>query len=159
LLRPDAILRRKRKVNGTEAAQKTKNPRIEKDQSLAKEADPVNAPGQRSDPDLEDADREAAKDLEVERGPDLRKGPGLAEGRDQGTADADRGAAGPGAEAVTAGGTRETRRSGKDRRLRRRSRRGVGGLRPQRRRAKRASTRVKSQRKTRNIKSDVEILK
>jgi len=130
LLLPDAILRRKRKVKGTEAVQKTKNPGTERGQSLAKEADLVNAPGPGSDPD-----QETAKDLEVEKGPDLARGqdpgrgPGLAE--DRGTTEDDPGVAGPGAEAATAGGTREIRRSGKDRILRRRSRRGVGGLRPQ----------------------------
>jgi len=119
LLRPDAILRRKRKVNGTEAAQKTKNPGTERDQGRAKEADPVNAPGPGSDPD-----RGSAK------GPEVAKGPALAEDRDPGTADADRGVAGPGAEAATAGETREIRRSGKDRILLRRSLKGAGGLRP-----------------------------
>jgi len=124
LLRPDAILRRKRKVNGTEAAQKTKNPGTERDQGRAKEADPVNAPGPGSAPD-----RGSAKDPEAEKGPGLAEDRGLIEGRDPGTADADQGVAG--AEAATAGETRGTRRSGKDRILLRRSRRGVGGLRLQ----------------------------
>ena len=154
----------------TEAAQKTKNPGTERGQSLAKEADLVNAPGPGSDPDRGAADREAAKDLGAERGPDLTRGldpgkgltrdrgPGLAEDRDRGTAGADPGVADLGAEAATAGETREIRRSGKDRRHRRKSPREVGGLRRQRRRAKRASTRVKSRRKTRSIKSEYCIL-
>ena len=132
----------------TEAGQKTKNPGIERDQGRAKEADPVNAPDQESDPD-----RGSAKGPEVEKGPGLAEDRGLIEGRDPGTADADRGA-----EAATAGETREIRRSGKDRRHRRKSPREVGGLRRQRRRAKRASTRVKSRRKTRSIKSEYCIL-
>jgi len=125
LLRPNAILRRKRKVNGKEAGQKTKNPGIERDQGRAKEADPVNAPDQESDPD-----RGSAKGPEAVKGPGLAEDRGLIEGRDPGTADADRGVAGPGAEAATAGETREIRRSGKDRILLRRSLKGAGGLRP-----------------------------
>jgi len=165
LLLLDAILRRRRKVKETEAVQKTKNPGTERGQSLAKEADPANAPGPGSDLDQRAAGREAVKDLEAERGLDPGKGrtrdqgQDLAEDRDQETAEDDPEVVGPGAEAATAGETREIRRKGKDRRHRRRNLREVGCLRRQRRRAKRASTRVKSQRKTRNIKSDLKILK